>query len=73
LAVIEHQLADGAITDIYMRAFELFAQQYQSFLDKAVKDRQELFDLIHLMVDKIHVYSRKLTKTDVIAGRKKAR
>lgn len=71
LAVIEHQLANGAITDIYTRTFELFAQQYQSFLDKAEKDRQELFDLIHLVVDKIHVYTRPITKKDVIAGRKK--
>ncbi len=71
LAGIEHQLASGAISDIYMRTFELFSKQYQSFLDNAVKDRRELFDLIHLVVDKIQVYSRQTTESDRIAGRKK--
>lgn len=34
-------------------------------------DRQEISDLIHLIVDKINVYTRKATKKDKIAGRKK--
>jgi hypothetical protein len=35
-----------------------------------MKDTKELSDLIHLMVERIHIYSRKATEKDVIAGRK---
>lgn len=68
---IDSQIGENSISDIYIRTLELFAKKYKVFLDGAMEDRQELFDLIHLIVDRIHVYSRKMTKDDVIAGRKK--
>lgn len=71
LSGIDYQIGENSISDIYIRTLELFAKKYKVFLDGAMKDRQELFDLIHLIVDRIHVYSRKMTKNDVIAGRKK--
>jgi hypothetical protein len=36
-----------------------------------MKDTKELSDLIHLMVERIHIYSRKATEKDVVDGRKK--
>lgn len=71
LAGIELQIGEGKISDIYSRTLELFAKQYKSFLDGTMTDRQEIYDLIHLIVDRIHVYTRKANEKDVIAGRKK--
>lgn len=71
LATIQFQIGEGEISNIYARTFKLFAKQYKPFLDGLMTDRQEVSSLIHLIVDRIHVYTRKATKKDVIAGRKK--
>ena len=71
LAAIQYQIGEGKISDIYARTLKLFAKKYKPFLDGLMTDRQEISDLIHLIVDRIHVYTRKATKNDKIAGRKK--
>ena len=70
MSEVEYRLGSEAISGLYLQAFELFSKSYKSFLDDTIDDRRELSDLIHLIVDRIHVYSRKVTKDDVIAGRK---
>lgn len=71
LSGIEYQIAEGKISEIYSQTLEIFADKYKTFLDGTMKDTKELSDLIHLIVDRIHIYSRKATGNDVIAGRKK--
>lgn len=71
LVGIQQQIGEGKITEIYVRTLDVFAKEYKQFLNGEMTDRQEIYDLVHLIVDRIHVYSRKATKSDVIAGRKK--
>lgn len=70
LVGIQQQIGEGKITEIYSKTLEVFAEQYKEFLKGEMTDRQEIYDLIHLIVDGIHVFCRKATKGDVIAGRK---
>lgn len=67
---VQQQLGEGKITEIYTKTLEVFAKQYKEFLEGKMTDRQEIYDLIHLIVDGIHVFCREATKDDVIAGRK---
>ena len=67
---IEYQIPEGKISEIFNQTLEIFADKYKTFLEWTMKDTKELSDLIHLMVDRIHIYSRKATEKDVIAGRK---
>lgn len=71
LLAIQGQIGEDKISEIYASTFKLFAKKYKPFLDGLMTDRQEVSDLIHLIVDKINVYTRKATKKDKIAGRKK--
>lgn len=71
LLAIQGQIGEDKISEIYASTFKLFAKKYKPFLDGLMTDRQEMSDLIHLIVDKINVYTRKATKKDKIAGRKK--
>ena len=71
LSGIEKQIGEDKISDIYGRTFKEFAKEYKPFLDGTMKDPQEVSNLIHLIVDRIHVYTRKRNEKDVIAGRKK--
>ncbi len=71
LSGIEYQIAEGKISEIYSQTLEVFSDKYKTFLAGTMSDSKELSDLIHLIVDRIHVYSRKATKKDIIAGRKK--
>ena len=70
LSKVERRLGSIAISSLYLQAFEQFSESYESLLNDKITDRQELSDLIHLIVDKINVYSRKVTKKDKVAGRK---
>ncbi|OGD08834.1 hypothetical protein A2397_05310 [Candidatus Amesbacteria bacterium RIFOXYB1_FULL_44_23] len=71
LLVIQGQIGEDKISEIYASTFKLFAKKYKPFLDGLMTDRQEVSDLIHLIVDRVNVYTRKATKKDKIAGRKK--
>lgn len=71
LEAIQLQIGESKLSDIYARTLKLFAKKYKPFLDGLMTDRQEVSELIHLIVDRIHVYTRKATKNDRIAGRKK--
>jgi site-specific DNA recombinase len=71
LAGIEYQISEGKLSDIYTRTLKVFAKRYKAFLEGKMKDRQEIFELIHILVDRINVYTRKATKKDKVAGRKK--
>lgn len=71
LGTIQLQIGESKLSDIYTRTLKLFAKNYKPFLDGLMTDKNEVSELIHLIVDRIHVYTRKATKNDKIAGRKK--
>ena len=68
---IENLIGEDKISDIYVEALKEFSKKYKKFFDGKLKKRKELFNLIHLIVDKINIYAREATESDKIAGRKK--
>jgi DNA invertase Pin-like site-specific DNA recombinase len=68
---IDNQLSRAALSKGYEESFKLYAEKYGKSFDTIVKDRVQLHDLIHGLIDQIVVYSRKRTDKDVIAGKKK--
>ena len=67
----EYQIAQNSLSKGYMKSLELFSEKYVKTLKDLYSNRKEVFDIIHMLIDKIIVYSRPVRKTDKIAGRKK--
>jgi hypothetical protein len=67
----EHQIAQNSLSAGYISTLKLFAHQYIKALDNVYKNRPEIFDILHMLISSITVYSRPVTKKDKIAGRKK--
>lgn len=71
LKEIQMQLSQCTIDQAYISTFELFDKKYREVLSKLGKNRDEVYKLLHLMIDEIVVYSRPVRESDRIAGRKK--
>lgn len=76
---IDFELSKEAISKGYEATLELFSQKYGKVMDKLFAEyekdenvRKELIDLIHMLIDRIIVYSRPKSARDSIAGRPKA-
>lgn len=59
------------LTQDYEQCLELFKEKYIKTLDDAYKNREEVYKLLHNIIEEIIVYSRPKTEKDKIAGRKK--
>lgn len=68
---IDFQLSQITLSRGYEVSLPLFAEKYGKVLEKDFTDRKELYELIHMLIDQIIVYSRPKQKGDVIAGKKK--
>lgn len=68
---LDFQLSQVALSQGYEASLKLYAEKYGKTLDKIMKDRRQLHDLIHDLIYQVVVYSRPRTEKDVIAGRKK--
>jgi len=71
LIEIDFQLSQITLSRGYEVSLPLFAKKYKKVLDQSFKDRKELYELIHMLIDQIVVTSRPRQEGDVIAGRKK--
>jgi hypothetical protein len=71
LIEIDFQLSQITLSRGYEVSFPLYAEKYKKVLDQSFKDRKELYELIHMLIDQIVVTSRPRQEGDVIAGRKK--
>lgn len=68
---IQKKLSQNTLNKEYEETFKLFNKKYRTMLENVAKNRLEVYDLLHAMIDEITVYSRPLTSDDKIAGRKK--
>ncbi len=68
---LEHQIAQNTLSVGYINTLKLFSQKYIKTLDDIYEKRSEIFDILHMLVGSILIYSRPVTKKDKIAGRKK--
>jgi len=71
LKQVQAQLSQCSLDQAYVETFKLFDQKYQSVLENITKNRDEVYKLLHLMIDDIVVYSRPVTEDDRVAGRKR--
>ena len=55
----------------YIESLELFKEKYIKTLDNIYTNREEVFRIIHSIIQEIIIYSRPKTDNDKIAGRKK--
>lgn len=67
----EYQIAQSSLSAGYINTLKLFSHKYVKALDDIYKNRQEIFDILHMLISSITVYSRPVTSKDKIAGRKK--
>jgi site-specific DNA recombinase len=68
---IERKMAENALSTNYIKIFETFRKKYMVVMDKTFIDREEVSNLLHIMIEDIIVYSRPINEKDVIAGQKK--
>lgn len=71
LAEIDRRLSTITLSKGYEASLELYSKKYTKAFDKLSEDKTELYDLVHMMIDQIVVFSRPVKEDDVIAGRKK--
>lgn len=71
LSEIQESIARNSISEGYLKTLELFNVKYQKMLKSVSKNRDKVYDIIHMLIDEIVVYSRDKKATDKISGRKK--
>lgn len=69
---IDFELSQISLSSGYVESLKLYADKYSKSLDKSLKDEKEIYDLIHMLIHEVIVYSRPRDEKDKIAGRKKA-
>jgi len=68
---IEYQISQNSLSQGYIESLDLFSKKYSSAMGKISTDRNELYALLHELIEEIIVYSRPVEETDIIAGRRK--
>jgi len=68
---LDFQLSQITISKGYEASIELYAKKYQKMLEKEFIDKREIFELMHMLIYQVVVYSRPTTQRDKIAGRPK--
>lgn len=68
---IDVDLAKESLSKGYEYSLKLFAKKYELALTKAEKNEDDLYDLIHMLINRIIIYARPKTESDSVAGKKK--
>jgi len=68
---IDNQLSKEVMSIGYEASLELYSQKYKEATNKAFTDDNEMYELLHMIIHQIVVYSRPKLRSDHIAGRKK--
>jgi len=71
LIAVRKQLANNHIADIYSNSLEIYSSKYTGAIEKLKRNRKELYDVIHTLVEEIVVYTRDVKEDDKIAGKKR--
>ena len=69
---IDIQLSRFRFSEGYTASLQTYSEKYGKAFEKILKDREELFNLVHDLVHQVVIYSRPVTKRDSISGRKGA-
>lgn len=68
---IRFKMSQNTLSEGYLKTFALFKDKYLETLNDLLGNRSEVYDILHLMIDEISVYSRPVKPSDKVAGRKK--
>lgn len=68
---VEKRIAQGDLSESYLKATEVFADTYRGVMDDLRTNRKGASQLLHSLIDEIIVDARPVQESDVIAGRKK--
>ncbi len=71
LMEIDQDIAQYSLTEGYQRGLEEFSVKYKKAMQDINKNREELFKIIHLLIEDITVYTRPIKNNEKIAGRQK--
>jgi len=71
ISEIDHRISQNVLSQGYIESLSLFSKKYKKTLERITNDREEVYDLIHSLIEEIIVYSRPVKDDDVIAGKKK--
>lgn len=69
---IDYRISQNVLSQGYIESLSLFSKKYKKTLEKITNNREELYDLIHSLIEEIIVYSRPAKDNDIIAGKKRA-
>lgn len=68
---LELQIGEKALAEGYRYSLSLFNEKYEKVLQNLENNREQIQEIISLIVDKIVVHSRDVVEEDIIAGIKK--
>lgn len=64
------RIASNKLDEGYIRTLELFDTKYKAVLTNIQKDRDQIKQFLHMIVDHIEIFSRPINDNDVVAGRR---
>lgn len=68
--LLEAELSIFTHEDEYLKVLSLFSKKYKKVINQQkTENSQDIFDLIHMVIDEIIVFSRPKKKTDIVTGR----
>jgi site-specific DNA recombinase len=70
LSDLQKQMAENTLSENYLASLELFGKKYSSILKNIKNEPDEVYRVLHMLIDEVIVYSRPVATNDVIAGRK---
>jgi len=70
LRKVQKQMAQNTLSEHYVDSLGLFKEKYSKVLEDIKDNPDEVYNILHMLVDEIVVYARPITKDDVIAGRR---
>lgn len=68
---VEIDIAQKEAPKHYIKSLELFNEKYAGVLDDISRNRKEIYDVLHMLVDDIGINTRPATPEDKIPGKKK--
>lgn len=69
---LDLQISQQAISEGYIKSFEVFRDKYAQVIDDVNSDRKQLYEMLHVFIDEVIISSRPVDpEIDVVAGRKK--
>lgn len=61
-------ISENTLSKDYSESLELFSNKYKLALNNIYKNRNEIYQILHTLIEEIVVYSRPRNKKDTIAG-----